>query len=196
MKLKKLIIGISCCSLLLLAGCSSNDSEAESGLILPEANYIFYSNDDLSIQYPRNWDVISKTELNSKFQANLEVAFRSNFKDLFFTPVITVEKLKTAADDSSLTFADNAISRNENSLIEYVLIDKQTISTLIGAKLVETSITKFRGKEKLQDDTLEYVQTYLTNDEIGFIVTAAYDSTDNKVEVEKIVNSLRTFKLK
>lgn len=196
MKLKKLIIGISCCSLLFLAGCSSTDSEVESGLILPEANYTFYSNDDLSIQYPRNWDVISKTELNSKFQANLEVAFRSNFKDLFFTPVITVEKIKTTADDSSLTFADNAISRNENSLIEYVLIDKQTISTLIGAQLVETSITKFRGKEKLQDDTLEYVQTYLTNDEIGFIVTAAYDSTDNKVEVEKIVNSLRTFKLK
>lgn len=181
-----------------LMGCSSGSTDTEDsiGLVLPESNYKIYASPELQIQYPINWNVLSKSDVNSKFKENIEVAFISNFKDLFFTPVITIEKVKVAASTSSESLADSIVARNSNSLIDYALLERQNVSTLVGGQTVLTSIVKFKGKEKLSDDTLEYLQMFLVAGETGYIATGAYDPTDNKAEVEKMIDSLRTFRLK
>jgi hypothetical protein len=190
------ILSFALLSTLLIAGCSGGNSNTEdAGLVLSEGSYTVYSQNEFQIQYPLNWDVLAKQDIKTKFQEQLEVAFRSNFKDLFFTPVITVEKIRVETNENT-EFSESVIERNENNLIEYVLVDKQPVSTLVGSTPVFTLVSKFRGKEKLQDDMLEYIQIYLVKDSIGYIVTAAYDFTDNSVDTDVLFNSLRTFRLK
>jgi hypothetical protein len=183
-------------SLSMMACSSVAESEDTVGLVLSESNFKIYSAADFQIQYPVNWSVLSKSEVSSKFKESLEVAFISNFKDLFFTPVITVEKVQVTAGITSEQFADSVIARNSANLIDYALVDRQSMSTLVKGQTVLTSIAQFTGKEKLADDTLSYLQTFLVAGDIGYIVTGAYDSTDNRAETEKMTQSLRTFRLK
>jgi hypothetical protein len=94
--MKKLQIIIGLILLVSLTGCFSsntgNDAE-EVGLVLPAENYQFYDTSEFRIQYPINWKVLLKAQITEKYATTAEVAFISNFKDMFFTPVIVVEKI-------------------------------------------------------------------------------------------------------
>jgi hypothetical protein len=181
---------------LTLSGCFSTEEPVDLGLVLPTENYSFYKGEGFEIQYPIDWVLLEKKDINAKFKENLEVAFMSNFKDLFFTPVITVEKTKSQANSDNQVFAESVINKNAATLIDYNVIEKQTVSTSVNGAPALATLVVFEGKEKLQDDKLEYIQIYLSKAEVGYIATGAYDPTDNKIEPEKIVDSLRTFKLK
>lgn len=181
---------------IFIAGCSGGQNDKEQvGLVLPEANYKFFKNSDLQIQYPVNWKVLNKQQISSKYKENFEVGFTSNFKDPFFTPTITVEKIKIDEDLNSESFSELVINQNKEKLVNYLELEKSTVSTLVANEPVITTLIRFSGKEKIQDDLIEYVQTYLVKNELGYIVTAAFDPTDENNEFEKMVNSLRTFKL-
>jgi hypothetical protein len=194
---KKIVLSGVLASTLLLSGCLGGEAETESvGLVLPEANYAFYSSPEIQIQYPINWKVSSKEEISSKYKESIEVAFTSNFKDPFFTPTLSIEKVKAASFKSSEEFADDIMKRNANSLVQYSQIEKQTVSTSIGSAPEITTLVRFSGKQKLQDDPLEYIQMFLLEAETGYIATAAYDPTDDNNEADKLIEAIRTFRLK
>jgi hypothetical protein len=194
---KKIVLSGVLASTLLLSGCLGGEAETESvGLVLPEANYAFYSSPEIQIQYPINWKVSSKEEISSKYKESIEVAFTSNFKDPFFTPTLTIEKIKAPNFKSSEEFADDVIKRNANSIVQYAQIEKQTVSTSIGSAPEITTLVRFGGKQKLQDDPLEYIQLFLLEGETGYIATAAYDPTDDNNEADKLIEAIRTFRLK
>jgi hypothetical protein len=194
--IKKILLLCFTFSFLILAGCSGSSSAPETiGLTLPAANYSNYATADFRIQYPIDWEVLSQQEISSKFRQRLEVAFLSNFKDLFFTPVITVEKVALTENINSMEFADQNISKNASTLIDYILVDRQPVTLERKGSPVLTEIVKFRGKERIQNDILEYIQIFAVKDQSGFIVTGAYDPTANRTEEDKIVNSLKTLKL-
>ena len=193
---KRIILASGIVMTFILAGCFGGATETDTvGLILPEENYKFYKNTDLQVQYPMNWKVMTKTEINSEYKENFEVAFVSNFKDPFFTPTITFEKTLLKSAITSEQFAESIINQNKVSLVNYAEVERQTVSTLVSGEPVLTTLIKFTGKEKIQDDLIEYIQIFLTKGEVGFIGTAAFDPTDENSEFEKMVNTLRSTKL-
>jgi hypothetical protein len=193
--LKKFVLAVMFTSVLILTGCSGSSESDQVGLVLPEENYKFYKSTDLQMQYPMNWKVMTKAEIGTKFKESFEVAFVSNFKDPFFTPTVTVEKVLLESELTSEAFADSVINQNKESLVNYAEIERQTVSTLVGNEPTLTTLVRFSGKEKIQDDLVEYVQIFLTKGEIGFVGTAAFDPTDENSEFDKMVDTLRTIKL-
>lgn len=195
--LKRNIILLLTVFTIFLTGCGgSGGSSSESiGLTLPEANYTTFNTTDFRIQYPIDWQVLSQQDISSRFRQRLEVAFMSNFKDLFFTPVITVERVSLSEAMNSMEFADQNIAQNSSTLIDYILIDRQPVTLERRGSPILTEIVKFRGKQRIQDDVLEFIQIYAVRDSSGFIVTGAYDPASNRTDEDKIVNSLKTLKL-
>lgn len=197
MKKSFAFLGLVC--VLVLSGCFSSNTATdpdEVGLILPAENYEFYDTSEFRIQYPINWKVLPKGQITEKYAATAEVAFVSNFKDMFFTPVIVVEKIALPEVKNIEDFAEESLAFSRSSLTAFEELERQTISTAVANQPVTTRLVRFTAKEKLQDDTLEYLQTYLVNGANGYIVTAAYDPTSNNTESEKIVDAIRTFKVK
>lgn len=194
---KKKILLVATVSIMFLAGCGgSGSSQADTiGLTLPAANYTTFTASEFRIQYPIDWEVLSQQEISSRFRQRLEVAFLSNFRDLFFTPVITVEKVELTESMNSMQFADQNIARNASTLIDYVLVDRQPVTLERQGAPVLTEIVKFRGKQRIQDDVLEFIQIYAVQGADGLIVTGAYDPTSDRTQEDKIVNSLKTLKL-
>lgn len=184
--------------LLCLMACSSSVDVAEdqTGLVLPAETYSFYDTSDFSIQYPVNWKILPKQQISEKFQETAEVAFISNFKDLFFTPVVVIEKVSFDTQKNQEDFANESLSQYKSSMSKFDEIERQSISLVSGTNAVISRLIRFTGKSRLQDDTLEYLQTYLASGDSGYIVTAVYDPTDDNNESDKLVNVLRTFKIK
>jgi hypothetical protein len=195
---KKLFAGLLITLSLVLVGCGSGNTEEVStvALVLPAETYKIYDADNFTLQYPRDWETKNKSQVASQYKDSVQAVFISNFKDQFFTPVITVELVAVEEGVGNPGFADEMIARNEAVLIDYEELERLTIPTVIGSDVVNTYLVRFQGKEKLQDDTLEFLQTYLAFGSAGFVATAAYDPTSDLNEAEKLVNSLQTFKLK
>lgn len=197
-KKRKLAVGLLIGLSMVLAGCGGSNTNDVStvALVLPAENYKIFEGNGFTLQYPRDWETKNKSQVAEQYKDSVEAVFISNFKDQFFTPVITVELLAVQEGVGNPGFADEMIARNEAVLIDYEEQERLTIPTVIGNEVVNTYLIRFRGKEKLQDDTLEFLQTYLAHGASGFVVTAAYDPTSDLSEAEKLVNSLQTFKLK
>lgn len=181
---------------LALSGCFGGTDAENVGLVLPTENYSYFETSEFSIQYPLGWTTLTKSQISEQFKDNIEVAFTSNFKDPFFTPTITVEKVALDTALSVTAFADAMIKQNQGMLINFTEIERQSVSTLVTGQTVLATLIRFSGKEKLQDDTLEYLQIYLNNGTTGFIATAAYDPNDENNQADKVVDALRTLKLK
>ena len=194
---RRILIGLLVSLSLVLSGCGGkNNNEAFSGLILPSENYTFFETSDFIFQYPRDWDVKSRSQVDAQFSDTVRAVFTSNFKDPFFTPVLTVEGIAVTEGVGNPAFADQMIRKNEAVLIDYTEIERLTVPSLVGDSAVTTSLIRFSGKEKLQNDTLEFVQVYLAKGSVGFVVSGAYDPGSDTNEAEKIINSLQTFRLK
>ena len=186
--LTTIFVGIFLASLI---GCGGN-SAPDLTQSLPVANFVMFNGADFSIQHPKDWKIKKDEQLDSELRKTIQVALISNFKDPFFTPVITVEKIGVAEGTTSLKFAEGMVSKNESGLVGYEEVERKDI-VLSGA---QTLFVRFRGKEKLQDNVLEFLQVYLVKGTSGFIVTGAYDPFDDDSEVVKIAQSLESFLLK
>lgn len=199
--MRRILVGlISVLSVFLLSGCfgfGGDDPGTGSGV--DNVNYSAYSTDDFLIRYPRNWKDKKGNELNDDIRSTVEVAFVSNFKDSFFTPVITVEKIALGEDGATLSssdFADLQAKYNEESLVNYDELERSDLSLVVGGGSSLTKLIRFQAKERLQDDTIEFLQVYLASGGFGYTVTGAYDPHDEDSEAAKIVESLRSFSLK
>lgn len=190
--LKALLISIS---IVALSGCGGgNDEQVDS--TLPAGTFGAYNADEFVVNYPVNWTIKKGNQLDDRIKDNISVAFISNFKDPFFTPVVTIEKIAVSEGTTTSSFADNIISMNESNLVNYSEIERSDIQTSVGTNVVLTKLVRFQAKEQLQDDTLEFLQTYLSDGEFGYVVTGAYDPNDEDSEASKMVQSLQSFKLK
>jgi len=197
--MKKIALGLLITlSLGVTSGCfgGGDDEAAYQGLVLPAGAYAFFESSDFLIQHPREWEVKSNEQVSSEFRDSIVSVFLSNFKDPFFTPVITIEKIKVTEDEANASFADDMIRQNEASLIEYEEVERITFSSAIGDESVTATLVRFTGKRRLQDNELEFLQAYFADSGVGYIVTGAYDPNDDNNESDKIVNSLQTFRLK
>ena len=111
---KLLLIGFS---LLALSGCFGGDGEDPGQVLLPSENFAAHNAEAFFIQYPREW--------KQKSADGLEASFISNFKDAFFTPVITVEKVSVGEGVTSKAFAEDMISKNESDLALFEEIERK-----------------------------------------------------------------------
>jgi len=180
-------------SLLGITGCFSGD-DAPIDESLSSENFSTYSDDAFIIQYPKNWK-IKDTELDSDVKDTIEVAFISNFKDPFFTPVITVEKIAVAEGKTTAKFGDENISLNEN-LVSFEELERVDLPLVVGESAVLSKLIRFQAKQALGDDTLEFIQTYLVKGGLGYVITGAYDANDDDAEASKMIQTLKSFRLK
>ena len=195
--LKKILITGIIGSTLVLGGCfGGGNSDSDAGGVLPSENFATFDNKEVSIQYPANWKLKSGNQINTDLQDSVVAIMTSNFRDPFFTPVITVERVAVGESVGSVNFAEATIEANEEELVSYEELERKDITTLIGAGAVNTKLVRFRGKQGLDGQVLEFLQIFLVKDGIGYTVTAAYDPNDEENEAAKLVQSLETFSLK
>jgi len=181
-----------------LIGCGDSVvvEKAQIGLVLPAENYESFETEFFFMQYPRDWEVKNHSQVASQFKETVQAVMVSNFKDPFFTPVITVEAIKNVDNLGNPEFAEAFIKKNESELISYEEIERKSIPLNVGSEAVNSYLVKFKGKEKLQDDVLEFLQVYLAGEEWGYVVTAAFDPNSEGLEIEKMVQALQTVRMK
>lgn len=182
---------------LSLSGCFGGGS-TDAGAIstLPSENFGLFDNKTISIQYPVNWNLKTGSQIDTDMQDSIIAIMTSNFKDPFFTPVITIEQIGVSEEVSSVEFAEQTMKNNEIELINFNELERKDVTTYIGANPVNTKLTRFSGKSTLDDQVLEFLQIYLASGGVGYTVTAAYDPNDEENEATKLVQSLGTFSVK
>jgi len=200
MKFLKGLIGVGMMGLVFaLAGCGGGTTvtdQSQVSLVLPGENFESFETEFFFMQYPRDWEIKDNSQVVSQFKDTVQAVFVSNFKDPFFTPVISVEAIKNVDGLGNPEFAEAFIKQNENSLISYREIERKSVPLNVGDLGVNSYLIRFQGKEKLSDDILEYLQVYLVKNEWGYVVTAAFDPNSEGFEVDKMVQALQTVRLK
>lgn len=194
--MKKVLVSGLIGSTLVLSGCFGGGSSETSTESLSTENFATFDNKVVAMQYPVNWKLKTGDQIDSDMRDSLIAVMTSNFKDPFFTPVITIEQVAVSEGVGSVDFAESTIKSNSLRLIGYEELERKDITTYKGGVAVNTKLVRFRGKEKLDDQVLEFLQVFLTQDGIGYTVTGAYDPNDEDSEASKIVQSLNTFSLK
>lgn len=197
--MKRFTILIMSCFLLIGCGLSpSGNLETTTTFtptILPTDQYSFFEHKEFRIQYPVSFETLKQNQLASKFSNDALVAFLSNQKSDFFTSNIIVERVDLGAAVSSELFAESIIENNKKQLNTYQELDRKITSSLVLNSPVTTILIRFNGRLDLSSDLVEYVQVYLTNEDKGYIATAAYDPQDPFLEADKLIDSLKTFQL-
>jgi len=186
-----LIFSISACG-----GDGVITEGTQVGLILPAESYKTFETEHFAMQYPRDWDVKNNAQVANQFKETVQAVLISNFKDPFFTPVITIEALKNAEGLGNPEFAEAFIKKNESGLISYVEIERKSIPLNVGDAAINSYLIRFKGKEKLSDDVLEFLQVYLAGGEWGYVITGAFDPNSEGLEIDKMVQALQTVRMK
>jgi hypothetical protein len=195
--MKRIFISLLVGSTLILGGCFGGGSSDTGGVeVLSPENFATFDNKTVSVQYPVNWKLVSGSQVPTDKQGAIIAYMTSNFKDPFFTPTITISQSAVSEGTGVIAFAESNIATNQTELVSYEELERKDLTTYIGANVVNTKLVRFRGKDGLDGQLIEFIQTYLVDDGVGYTATAAYSPDDEDSEAVKIVQSLNTFRLK
>ena len=178
-------------SLIALAGCfgfGGNDEVVVQDL--PVDQYALHESGAYRINYPIGWQV--RTDFSGDIERATEVAFVSNVKEVFFTPVVTVASQPVGSEVTSRDFALNIIEQNKQILVAYNELERTEVATVDG----EGVLVRFTGKTEAADSPVEYLQTYHVSADRGYVITGAHDPNGDPLLFERLVDSVRSFVLR
>lgn len=178
--------------LFLLLGCSEV-APGEVVLVdtvveLPAGQFEAYETADYRIYYPVGWKV--KREFTSDIASTTDVAFTSDVKELFFTPVATVSRVGLGVNISALDFGLQMLEANEDSLLNYEIVDRREII----ANGVPVILITYTGKQSPESELIEFTQAFFVKEGFGFSVTGARDIAGDPLLAERLFKVVSSFR--
>lgn len=186
--MKKLLSLILVLGSLSACGSTNDVSTTDSSEIF----YHTYRTAEFEIDVPDDWETI--TAFSSEYPENIRIAFRDNIKEGDFVANVTVfkeenEKQRLNADISQKYLADHS-----DTLINYKLISQEEIILDLLGAASQSIINQYQGKNDTNDPSITYIQTYLTEGDHAWVVTASYYApTEDEFNVERMETMLKSF---
>lgn len=201
--MKKLIAFLLIFTALIVSGCfggddkteetAENDKEPPNVPIVESKNR--YDTADFSIGIPENWEVMKS--FPQDYPEGLQVAIRNNVKaGQEFIANITVTRHDLNIPMTSLEYAHQQIFDHQNTLLNFQELAKEVISLSINDQTEEALLSVFEGKQKPEESTIKFYQTYGVKDQVAFIATCAIERAEEKEVVAKCEHSVRSLVVK
>lgn len=192
MKFEKItILGLA--SILLLSACGNDTKDPDQIKKEAEAaGKIIYDTEELSIQLPKDWEVIEKNSYPSNVPPEIVVGFRNNIKSDIFTANLTIAKKELAGETLTRDFAKSSLAMIKKSLMGFNLISENEGKT----GEMDTYILEVEGKKNSSEPIIHFKQLYIVNRGFGYTFTASYLPTEDESVVNALQEMLDSFALK
>lgn len=177
---------------LTLSGCFG------SGVVTsgPATGYHTYGIDDISLNIPDEWEVITAAEFTSGVPAQTVIAFRSNIKNPIFTANVTVAKTPVNETTQTLDYAKSLKHRIETSLVSYSDVASEGVALSAGGTPVDTIMIKSQGAERPQSDLKYFVHIPVIRNGFVYTIVGTTLANADDAEKEKIEIIAKSFSVK
>lgn len=189
---KRFSIGVLLVLTLSLSGCFGS-SAVSSG---PATGYHTYGIDDISLNIPDEWEVITASEFTSGVPPQTVIAFRSNIKNPIFTPNVTIARTPVNETTLTLDYAKSLKHRIETSLVSYVDSGSEAVAVLAGGAPVDTLMIKSQGAERPQGDIKYFVHIPVIRNGFAYTIVGTSLANADDAEKEKIEIIAKSFSVK
>lgn len=199
--MKKFFSFILILSVFLVSGCFGGGNEEETaeteestgGAIVEAANR--HETADFSIGIPSNWEIIKS--FPKDYPAGLQVALRNNVKeDQTFIANVTVTRHDLGIPMTSIEYAHQQIFDHQNTLLNFRELSKEVITLSVDGEATEALLSVFEGKQKPEESTLKFFQTYGVKSDVAFTATCAVDRAEDEATIDTCSKTVRTLVVK
>ena len=181
-------------ALLLLGGCGSDDSQSETGT--EQAGKVKYESTNFALFIPQEWEIIEKENLTSDISQEVTVAFRNNIKSEIFTTNMVITETAVEPTSNVEDFAKSTTVNIKKSLLNLGEIASTSSNIAYGETNLPTSTIEFEGKKSPGEPNIHFKLFFVTNNGIGYTITAAYLPTEDESAVKMTDEMLNSFTLK
>lgn len=154
-----------------------------------------YNNNQFSFTFPGDWDVIEAKDFTTDIPRESQVVVRNNLKNDNFTANLNVVKNDLQTNTSSLDYAQSILNRQKSGLLDYRETKREIIKITAGGQDTETYYTEFQARLNQTDPVTNFIQTYAVKDKSGFIIMGSYAPQENTLVIQKLANSVKSFKV-
>jgi len=182
---------------LIMAGCSggTTTTTGTTGTAI-RADFLVYDGPTFTIGYQKDWEKIEKTSFTSNVPAETMVAFRNNLKNEIFTANVNISQATIPAEITAVDFGKSTLLKSKESLVAFKELSKEDLAFKYKDKTITTLISGFEGKKSPSDPIITFKQLYVVNNGFGYVITAAYLSTEDESVVKIADEMLHSFSLK
>lgn len=178
---------------LLLSACGSSEDETSKE---PAGNLKTFENEEISIQYPADWEIILPKDFTVEVPVGTIVAFRNPVKNDEFTANISIVKHVLPAERASIDYAKGLIQKHAKELSNFKELGRQEVKIATELGEFDTLVTHFSGKERDDADTKEFLQASIVELKTAYIVTGAFLENEDEGVKKIIEQSINTFHAK
>ncbi len=175
-----------------LSGCLGS-SAVSSG---PKTGYHSYGIDDIALNIPDEWEVITAAQFASGVPAQTVIAFRSNIKNPIFTANVTISKTPVNETTQTLDYAKSLKHRIETSLVSYIDAGSEAVALVAGGAPADTLMIKSQGAERPQSDLKYFVHIPVIRSGFAYTIVGTTLANADDAEKEKIKIIAKSFSVK
>ena len=186
--MKKILISLTIASL-VLSGCNRDTVQSDS----EEPFFYTHSTAEFSIDVPEDWEVVNTFTVD--YPREIQVGFRNNIKDGDFVANVNIAKEANPRLYGNVDFGQSKLKDHSATLINYQLTEQEEVELMIGNASSVSSMKWFTGKTDTDQKTLHFIQTYLTEAEDAWIVTATHRPDEDPFVIERMETMLKSFTL-
>ena len=179
---------------LLLSACGGEETSGGDGEIDESPFTYTYKTAEFQMEALEDWEL--EDSFTSEYPDGLRVAFRNDVKDSIFTANVTVLAEENTGSDTSYDFAQRKLADHEDTLLNYELLEQETITLTVAGAESKTVLSKFEGKNESTSPTLQFMQITLTEAENAWTVTATYRPSEDEFLIEQMQAMLASFTLR
>lgn len=180
---------------LLLSACGSEETSSDGSTSDSDEPYFYtYKTAEFQMEVPETWELVDS--FTSEYPEGLRVAFLNDVKDSVFTANVTILKEENSGDDTSYDFAQKKLADHEDTLINYELIEQESITLEVAGAESKSILSTFEGKNETAGPSLIFQQVSLVKGENAWTVTATYRSGEDEFAIETMETMLRSFILR
>ncbi len=179
---------------LLLSACGGEETSGGNGETDESPFTYTYKTAEFQMEALEDWEL--EDSFTSEYPDGLRVAFRNDVKDSIFTANVTVLVEKNAGSDTSYDFAQRKLADHEDTLLNYELLEQETITLAVAGAESKSVLSKFEGKNETAAPTLQFMQVTLTEAEDAWTVTATYRPGEDEFLIEQMQAMLASFTLR
>lgn len=179
----------------LLGGClGGGDKEKDS--VKKIEGFHTYETEEFRIQAPDDWETLTPLNFASNISKNTIAAFRSNLRNLSFTPNIIILKNELSSEISSADYSKALADKLKNSLSAYREILVEKFNIMVSGKETESIFLHAEGRERPDADLKRFMQISGVKEKAAYNVLGAYLATGDEGLAKKIETVVRSFEVK
>lgn len=176
----------------LMTGCFGGGSVDEGVALVPNGR--LFEIEEFTIQYPRDWRVLTTKDFPSSVPKETKLIFQHNVKGEFITNV-NVGRVQVPDGTSSLDYSKSVIHDQRNGLVNYEELSREEIQLNVAGALVDTNLITFEGKTHPEAQVRKFMQVVLVKGVDAYSVTGAMRTNESEDIVTIVEGMLKSFSL-